>query len=117
MSKIGKIGLVGICGSGKSTLAEQLTVHNIHVRQIAQEHSQVPDMWRRISKPDLLIYLDVSYPVTMQRKNFKWKESEYLEQERRLAHARQHADLHIDTNLLTPEEIAQIVLDFIRSLG
>ena len=113
---IGKIGLVGICGSGKSTLAARLRKHGFTIRQIAQEHSQVPEMWKRISNPDLLIYLDVSYPVTMQRKNFTWKESEYLEQERRLTHAREHADLVIDTNHLSPQEIEQIVLEYINML-
>ncbi|MBN1666583.1 MAG: hypothetical protein JW862_05825 [Anaerolineales bacterium] len=111
------IGLVGICGSGKTTLAEPLMQAGYPVRQIAQEHSHTPDMWQRLTNPDLLIYLHVSYPISMQRKHFHWLESEYQEQARRLAHARQHADLVIDTDPLNPAEVLQQVLDFLDKVA
>ena len=55
------IGVVGPCAAGKTTLVAALREMGYNVRHIAQEHSYVPYMWQRLAKPDLLIYLDVSY--------------------------------------------------------
>lgn len=108
-----KIGVVGVCASGKSTLTAQLKALGYEVRHIAQEHSYVKDMWKRITNPDVLIYLDVSYPVTLARRTFDWQEKDYHEQVSRLSHARQHADLHIDTDALSPDQVLAQVLAFI----
>ena len=105
-----RIGLVGPCAAGKSTLAARLRVLGYEVRHIAQEHSYVPYMWQRISKPDILIYLDVSYENTLLRRRLNWARSEYEEQLRRLSHARQHAHVYIDTNKLTSEEVLMEIL-------
>ncbi len=85
-------------------------------RHIAQEHSYVTDMWQRISKPDLLIYLDVSYGISIQRRPMNWDEADFTEQVRRLEHARQHADLYIDSNNQSPGEVLQTALDFLASV-
>jgi len=107
------IGLVGVCGSGKTTLANGLKPYGFNIRQIAQEHSYVPDMWQRLVDPDVLIYLEASYPVTLQRKPFVWREKEYLEQIHRLRHASEHAHLRIDTDHLSPEAVLAAVLEFL----
>ncbi|MEW5829631.1 MAG: hypothetical protein AB1846_12130 [Chloroflexota bacterium] len=109
------VGLVGPCASGKSTLAAGLEAHGIRARHIAQEHSHVPDMWRRITHPDLLIFLDASYPVTVRRQKLNWLEREWAEQQRRLSHARQHADLYLDTDTLSIEEVLARVLEFLSN--
>jgi len=44
-----------------------------------------------------------------------WTLEEFLEQNRRLEHARQHADLIIQTDNLTPGEVLNQVLDFLSS--
>ena len=75
-----KIGLVGVCGSGKTTLTDGLRAYFQDVRQIAQEHSYVPNMWKRLVNPDVLIYLHASYAVTIQRKSFNWSKKAYQEQ-------------------------------------
>ncbi len=75
-----KVGLVGVCGSGKTTLTNGLKPYQFNVRQIAQEHSYVPNMWQRLSNPDVLIFLEASYQVTEHRKPFNWTEKEYQEQ-------------------------------------
>jgi len=85
-------------------------------RHIAQEHSFVPDMWRRLSNPDVLIFLEVSYSLTMERKSFQWSEKEYEIEIDRLKHAKQHADLMINTDMLTPEEVFKQVLIFIDAI-
>jgi hypothetical protein len=114
--KLLTVGLVGVCGSGKTTLTNGLKPYHYHVRQIAQEHSFVPDMWQRFVDPDVLIFLQVSYPTTLERKPFNWNETEYQEQLRRLRHANKHADLHIDTDHLTVEEVRSAVLTFLQSI-
>ena len=108
------IGLVGPCKAGKTVLKRRLEAHGLNVRHIAQEHSYVIEMWQKISNPDVLIYLEVSYETTLLRSSLVWNRSEYQEQLRRLSHAREHADLIIDTNHLTPNQISQQVLDFLE---
>lgn len=111
------IGVVGVCGSGKSTLIAGLKSFGINGKHIAQEHSYVQTMWMRIVHPDLLIFLDASYSTTIRRRNLNWSEEEYQEQHRRLAHARQNADLYILTDALTSAQVIQIVLEFIKVRG
>lgn len=81
---------------------------------IAQEHSFVGNMWQRLTKPDLLIYLEVSYENTKHRRRLDWSMGEYAEQLRRLSHARQHADLIVDTDGQTPEEVLTEIVHFLE---
>ncbi len=110
------IGVVGPCGAGKSTLTDALDSLGFSTRHIAQEHSYVKDMWKRITNPDVLIFLQASFPVTSQRKSkmVHWAETDYNEQQRRLAHAREYADLFIDTDNLSIQEVLDQVLAFIK---
>lgn len=114
-----QIGIVGPCTAGKSTLIKGLDgKFNAQLRHIAQEHSYVQNMWERINRPDWLIFLDVSYPVSMQRRAyFNWTVEEYQEQQRRLAHAREHADFYIHTDQLSAEQVAEKVAGFLESIG
>jgi ATPase subunit of ABC transporter with duplicated ATPase domains len=114
MNDQGKIGVVGPCGAGKSTLTASLKKYGYNARHIAQEHSYVPAMWQRITNPDKLIFLDVSYELSKFRRKLNWTEAEYAEQHHRLRNARQHADLYIDTNNLTPEQVLARVLAFLE---
>ena len=107
------IGVVGPCGAGKSTLVAGLEKHGYACRHIAQEHSYAQTMWQLITKPDILIYLDASFAVSTTRAKLNWLEKDYTEQSRRLAHAREHANLLIETDELTPEDVLQRVLDFL----
>lgn len=115
MEKLPLIGIVGPCGAGKSTLASNLARTGFSVRHIAQEHSYAPAMWQRITKPDVLIYLDVSYKNTKKRRSLDWTESEYQEQIKRLCHARQHANYYVDTNSLDQNGVFQAVLIWLTS--
>jgi len=111
------IGIVGPCGSGKSTLVEGLEKHGYECRHIAQEHSYVPDMWQLITQPGILIYLNASFAVSTARAKLDWRKKDHSEQLRRLSHARSHANLIIDTDNLTPEDVLQRVLDFLARTG
>lgn len=109
------IGVVGPCGSGKSTLITGLEKYGYTCRHIAQEHSYVPAMWQRITKPDILIFLDASFPTSTARRKLTWQKKDHDEQYRRLSHARQHANVVIDTDDLTPEQVLKRALDFLQS--
>jgi len=115
-----RVGIVGPCTSGKSTLINNLRqqplVGHFNLRHIAQEHSYVQTMWKVIGKPTWLIYLDVSYPESLRRKNLNWTEAEYLEQIRRLQDARQHADFYLHTDGLNPQQVAEKVMTFLAGL-
>ena len=111
------IGVVGPCGSGKSTLTDALDSLGYSTRHIAQEHSYVKDMWKRLTNPDVLIFLQASYPVTSQRRNLNWTEKEYMEQQRRLAHAYEHADLIIDTDNRNISEVLELALIFLKNVS
>jgi RNase adaptor protein for sRNA GlmZ degradation len=110
------VGVVGPCGSGKSTLIAGLEKFGYRCRHIAQEHSYVPAMWQRIAKPDLLIFLDASFPISTARRKLIWQKADHEEQYRRLSHARQHANIVIDTDDLSPEQVLQRALDFLWHL-
>ncbi len=105
------IGIVGPCASGKSTLVSALKSKNYHARHIAQEHSYVKDMWKQMSGPDFLIYLDVSFEMSKTRTGTTWKRSIFEKQVARLEHARNHADLYIQTDDLNPQQVLNLVLD------
>ena len=109
------VGVVGACGSGKTELVKRLKKNGYQARHIAQEHSFAPQMWQRLAHPDLLIFLHVSYPVTLRRKSFHWNRKEYEEQLRRLEHARRHADCEINTDDLTPDEVYQRALECLNT--
>lgn len=109
------IGVVGPCGSGKSTLVQGLTKAGYVGRHIAQEHSYVPYMWERITNPDFLIYLDASFYTCTIRRKLNWTKDDYREQLRRLEHAREHADLIIDTDSISPQEVLDRLIAYLYS--
>ncbi len=108
------IAIVGPCAAGKSTLARVLRAHGYTVKELRQEHSVAPTMWQKLTRPDVLIYLDVSLEVATQREG-RAQPSPWWEEERtfRLAHARAHCHLYIDTSNLTPEQVAEQALAFL----
>jgi ABC-type glutathione transport system ATPase component len=111
------IGLVGPCGAGKTTLANGLTRLGYRARHIAQEHSYVKDMWQRLTNPDILVFVDASWAVTCRRRSLDWTEAEWQEQQHRLRHARENADLNLDTDNLSIEEVLERVVEFVGKRG
>lgn len=113
------VGVVGPCGSGKSTLIAALDSLGYATRHIAQEHSYVKDMWKRLTNPDVLVFLQASFPVTHLRKPTMalWTEADYNEQQRRLAHALEHANLVVDTDNLSIGEVLARATEFLEDLS
>lgn len=108
------IGLVGPCSAGKTTLSNNLSQLGYNAKHIAQEHSYVKDMWKLISNPDILIYLDVSYEQSMQRRPLNMSAQDFDEQIQRLNHARQHADYYLDTSTISAQEVFDRVTAYLR---
>ena len=108
--RVGGIGVVGPCGSGKTTLVTALRQRGLAARQIAQEHSHVQDMWRRLAAPSILVFLDASFSTCTERKRFDWPVEDYLEQRRRLEHACHACDLYLMTDDLSPHAVLGEVL-------
>lgn len=109
-----RIAVVGPCASGKTVLVDKLRALGYEVRQCAQEHSNAPTMWRLISRPDILIYLDATLSIIAQRRRIEWGEEYLAEQCRRLRDARQHCHLYIQTDGLSEEEVLERAVDFLR---
>jgi hypothetical protein len=76
----------------------------------------VQAMWQKIAKPDILIYLSVSFPLGTARRRLNWHKQDYDEQLRRLEHARRHANLSIDTDDLTPEQVLQRAINYLKDM-
>lgn len=111
------IGVVGPCTAGKSTLKANLIRLGFRVRAIAQEHSGVKDMWLKFTNPDILIYLDVRIESARQRRQISWGDERLEKQREALAHARAHADLIIETDHLSPDDVLGQALQLIHALG
>lgn len=108
------IAVVGPCASGKSTLAGALRERGYNAREVAQEHSDVETMWQDITRPDLLIYLDVSQETAGRRRAAEADAVWWYKLERRLRHARRHADVRIKTDDLSPEEVLNEAVSFLE---
>jgi len=110
----GKIAVVGPCASGKSTLIECLRAYGYDAHQCGQEHSNVPNMWQHLTRPECLIFLDVSPDVALSRREMSHYAMVVHLQQTRLEHARQHADLIINTDPLSPQQVCQAALQFLQ---
>jgi uridine kinase len=109
------IGIVGPCGAGKTTLTGGLNKHGWTARAIAQEHSFVPTMWKQLTNPDVLIFLQASHEVCAIRRQVDWTYTEWQEQQDRLQHAREHANYYLVTDNLPIQEVLQNVLLFLQN--
>lgn len=109
-----RIAVVGPCASGKTELVKALRARGYNARQCTQEHSYVPTMWKRITRPDVLIYLDAEFSTIVQRRG-PWDRRILRAQQERLNHARVHCDLYLRTDTLSRAEVAQIVLAFLQN--
>lgn len=106
-SPINPLVVVGVCAAGKTTLAQHLAKQGIIARPVAQEHSQVRELYRRSG--DLVVLLAASWDTVHRRRRLAWNPSFYEEEWHRLAKARQGAALILHTDWLTPQEVADSV--------
>ncbi len=113
-----RIKVVGPCASGKSVLAARLRALGYDASSAAQDHSYVPDMWRRLNPPDILIYLDVTLEAAHRRGRVGvgWDQKYLDDQHYRLRHARAHCDFYLLTDELSEEEVLAETLNFLRQI-
>ncbi|HWQ62482.1 MAG TPA: hypothetical protein VN521_09240 [Negativicutes bacterium] len=107
-----RIVVVGPCASGKTTLVTRLQELGLDAHNVAQEHSGIRTLWRK-KRPDVLVMLEATLPVIRRRRSVPWGEERLTAQRERLKDAREHADLFIQTDPLTREEVAERVVQFI----
>ncbi|MBN1937859.1 MAG: hypothetical protein JW934_24610 [Anaerolineae bacterium] len=113
-----RIVVVGPCAAGKSTLVANLRPQGYNIQVCAQEHSFVPDLWKKFSQADILIFLDAELPAIAERqKRTDWTQQRLDTQRRRLEHARANCDVYLQTDALTREGVAQEVRAFLNGLG
>lgn len=108
-----RVVVAGVCVSGKTTLVKSLRNLGIEAYNVAQEHSTVKKLWNH-KNPDILILLDVQIQTVHQRRKVPWGEDRLAVQRQRLSDAYAHADLYIQTDELSKEEVVQKVLEYIR---
>lgn len=108
-----RVVVAGVCAAGKTTLVARLKELGVEAYNVSQEHSGIRKLWQRRC-PDVLVVLDASLSVIYERRKVPWGEERLILQRERLRDAKANADLFIQTDALTREEVAQLVLDHIR---
>jgi guanylate kinase len=112
-----RVVVVGPDAAGKSTLVERLRGLGYNARCCAQDHSYVPDMWRKVARPDFLVFLDARLETIARRRAIDWGQARLDALQARLAHARAHCDLYLSTDDLTREEVAERVCQALAEAG
>lgn len=107
------VAIVGVCASGKTTLVKGLREAGIDAYNVAQEHSCIKKFWNR-KKPDLLVMIDATLSAIKKRRFVTWDEKRLEIQHERLRDARENANLYIQTDELSREEVLQTIITFIR---
>ena len=108
------IAIVGVCASGKTTLVAGLREAGYDAYNVAQEHSCVHNFWAK-KNPDLVVMIDATLPAIHKRRLVYWGEDRLVTQHKRLADAKAHADLYIQTDELDAEAVRQKVIEFIEN--
>lgn len=109
------VKVVGVSAGGKSTLVRGLRAHGYDARPISQEHSGSPTLWKEFGMPQALIYLDVSLDAQRERRpDVTWSVADRTIEVKRLANARDAADLVIDTSAQTSSEVLKIALAYLQ---
>lgn len=113
-----QVVVVGPCAAGKSTLVGNLRPRGYKIKACAQEHSFIPQLWAKLAKADILIFLDAALPTIARRqKRDDWTQAALDEQHQRLAHAHARCDLYLSTDSLTREQVAEQVERFLQERG
>jgi len=108
-----RVVVAGVCASGKTTLVKSLRELGIDAYNVAQEHSMIKNLWNH-REPDILVVLNAELPIIRKRRAVSWGEERLVVQRARLDDACQHADVYIQTDDLSRDEIVQNVLEHIR---
>lgn len=103
-----RVVVVGPCASGKTTLAQALMHAGYDAKVCGQEHSGIPDLWRRMGG-DVLIALDLDIATLRARRGDSWPADLLERQHQRLSSAYAAADLVIDSGRVDQRGIVEAV--------
>jgi hypothetical protein len=112
-----RVVVVGPDAAGKSALVARLRALGYNARCCAQEHSYVPGMWWRLSRPNFLVFLDARLETIARRRAIDWGQKRLDALQARLAHARAHCDLYLPTDDLTQPEVVERVRAALSAAG
>jgi len=112
-----RVVVVGPDAAGKPELVKRVRALGYNARSCAQDHSYVPDMWRRIARPDFLVYLDARLDTIARRRVIDWGQQRLDVLNTRLAHARAHCDLYLPTDDLEPSQVVDRVRAALSEVG
>lgn len=109
------IKIVGTSAAGKSTLVRKLREAGYNAQPVSQEHSQVPNLWQQFDPPSILIYLEIDLDGQRGRRpDVSWDRKMLLREQERLRHARDHADLRINTSEMPEESVLELALTYLK---
>ncbi len=111
-----RIAVVGVCGSGKTTIVERLRKRGYDAYVVSQEHSIIRDLWNH-QKPAALVFLDIRLETAQARRNKEWPRWMYDLQQDRLADARAHATVTIETDNRSIEETVDLITQALKQRG
>ncbi len=104
-----RVAVVGTCGSGKTTIVQRLRALGYDAYAVGQEHSIIRDLWKH-QRPDALVYLEAPLATIRARRGSDWPEWLYQVERDRLADARAHATVVVDTGALSVDEaVAEVI--------
>lgn len=109
-----RIAVVGVCASGKTTLVKGLKDAGYDAYNVAQEHSGIHNFWNK-HHPDILVMIDATLPAIKKRRLVYWDQERLDVQHRRLADAKAHANLFIQTDAYNADEVREQVIDYIET--
>ena len=117
IDELPRVVVVGPDAAGKTELVQRLRALGYNARSCAQDHSYVPDMWQRLSRPDFLVYVDARLETIARRRAIDWGQKRLDELNARLAHARAHCDLYLPTDDLEPGDVVDQVRAALAEAG
>ncbi len=115
--RLPRVVVVGPDAAGKTELVGRLRAWGYNAYSCAQDHSYVPDLWRRLARPDFLIYRDVRLETIARRRAIDWGQERLDELNARLAHARAHCDFYLPTDELALSDVVDRVRITLAAAG
>ena len=103
---------VGKSEAGVDAAPQGGAVAELDAYNVAQEHSCIHDFWNK-HHPDVLVMIDATLPAIRKRRLVYWGEDRLAVQHKRLADARAHADLYIQTDALDADAVREKVIAFL----
>lgn len=108
-----RIAVAGVCGSGKTTIVDRLRQRGFDAYVVSQEHSIIRDLWKH-QDPSALVFLDIRLETVRTRRSNDWPSWMYDLQQDRLADARAHATVTIETDNYSIEETVDLILQVLK---